>query len=278
MSHLATPHEVIDRLPDGDGAAMKRVLTKSTVGGQLMKIRLDSINLDSSIQCRARINTSTVNEYADRMSKGDKFPPVILFGTAKKHPRSVPVGWIRKLCWIGDGWHRVKAAQAIGQHQIDAELRPGGRIDALKFALMSNTVHGNRRTNADKRRCVEIALREFPKLSSRAIAGMCGVDHKFVDSIRPKPTGDGRQSKRTGRDGKERPAQQERREPQEASQETEQESKEAKERAERASGPPCNGMELARLAIMRLEEIREDDLERAEAFAHVKAWLEDHGA
>lgn len=34
--------------------------------------------------------------------------------------------------------------------------------------------------NADKRRCIEIALAEFPKLSSSAIAEMCGVSDQFV--------------------------------------------------------------------------------------------------
>ncbi len=34
----------------------------------------------------------------------------------------------------------------------------------------------------------EAALREFPKLSSRAIASMCGVSHRFVDDMRPVAT------------------------------------------------------------------------------------------
>jgi hypothetical protein len=38
-------------------------------------------------------------------------------------------------------------------------------------------------------------------------------------------------------------------------------------------GPPRNGMQFARIAIMKLEEIRDEDLEREEAFDHVQAWL-----
>jgi len=61
-------------------------------------------------------------------------------------------------------------------------------------------------TERAKRRCVEIALREFPKLSSRAIAEMAGVSDHFVGSLRPEPTAIESQLKRTGKDGKERPA------------------------------------------------------------------------
>lgn len=57
---------------------------------------------------------------------------------------------------------------------------------------------------ADKRRCVEIALREFPKLSSRAIADMCGVSHDFVSRLRELSLDDS--PTRTSKDGKERPA------------------------------------------------------------------------
>jgi len=223
-----------------------------------MTIRVSSIDLDISIQCRAAIDTETVNAYAERMTEGDKFPPVVLFGTANQ-------------CYIGDGWHRIMAARQIALVEIDADLRPGGRIDALKYALHANDANGLRRTNEDKRRCVSVALKEFPTLSNRGIAEMCGVDHKTVGSVRA-PFGEVPQSKRTGRDGKERPAH---RPPMAESSEK---KNGYKERATTRNGPPCVGMQFARLAIMRLEEIAEDDAERQQAFEHVKGWLKDHGS
>lgn len=36
---------------------------------------------------------------------------------------------------------------------------------------------------------------------------------------------------------------------------------------------PCRGMQLARLAIMQLEQIRENDAERIEAFDQVEKWI-----
>jgi hypothetical protein len=158
-----------------------------------MNVRLDAIELDSSIQCRATINTETVNEYANQMWDGDKFPAVTLFGDANRS-------------WIGDGWHRVLAAKQNGAVSIDADVQAGGRAEALKHALGANALHGNRRTNADKRRCVEIALREFPTLSSRAVAEMCGVSDALVNSARPVQLQDSCSSTRTGLDGKQRPA------------------------------------------------------------------------
>lgn len=56
-----------------------------------------------------------------------------------------------------------------------------GAIEPLKHALGANAAHGHQRTNADKRRCVEIALREFAGMSNRAIADMCGVSADLVD-------------------------------------------------------------------------------------------------
>jgi hypothetical protein len=39
-------------------------------------------------------------------------------------------------------------------------------------------------------------------------------------------------------------------------------------------GPPRDGMQFARMALLQLEQIREDDAERAQAFAHVREWLD----
>jgi ParB-like chromosome segregation protein Spo0J len=39
-------------------------------------------------------------------------------------------------------------------------------------------------------------------------------------------------------------------------------------------GPPCDGMQFARMAIMDLEQIRDDDVERNQAFTTVMRWLD----
>ncbi|MFH1969326.1 MAG: hypothetical protein ABIJ53_03300, partial [Verrucomicrobiota bacterium] len=100
------------------------------------------------------------------------------------------------------------AAQRCGWVEIDCDVRKGSKQDAIKYSLGANNVHGLRRTNADKRRGVEIALKEFGKLSDQAIADMCGVGRNYVLEIRhetpPQPVSRVQVEKRIGVDGKER--------------------------------------------------------------------------
>jgi hypothetical protein len=100
------------------------------------------------------------------------------------------------------------AAKQMGAIDIDANWHAGGRVEALRHALGANAVHGQRRTNADKRRCVELAIREFPDLSSRALAELCGVGDQLVRTVKPDmQVRDSRTSPTvTGSDGKKYPA------------------------------------------------------------------------
>jgi hypothetical protein len=65
-------------------------------------------------------------------------------------------------------------------------VHQGTARDALLFALGSNTTHGLRRTPADKRRAVEVMLRdeEWAKWSDREIARLCDLSHAFVSGVR----------------------------------------------------------------------------------------------
>lgn len=197
-----------------------------------------------------------VNEYAERMIAGDKFPEVVLFGDKDKS-------------WIGDGWHRISAARQLDLIEINVDLKPGTRTDALKYALSANSLHGHRRTNADKRRCVEIALEEFPKMSSRAIAEMCGVSDVFVGNRRNQVlTVSSKKDVTIGLDGKERGNK-------EYPIYKDSESKPEEKSKSSKTGPPSDGMQFARMAVMDLEQIKENDLEREEAFNYVKEWINE---
>jgi hypothetical protein len=235
-------------------------------------IPIESVQLDTSIQCRAGSDSAVVGEYAERMEKGDVFPPIEVYGTEAR-------------CWIGDGWHRVLAALQRGEETIMARVTAGGRIDALKHALSANSRHGQRRTNADKRRAVEIALREFPRLSSRAIAEMCGVSPDTVVRVRPGQASDSDTSARTGQDGKQYPARRVvpvREEPAYEEPAIERPRFDEgpavtiiQEKPAQTLAPPSNGLQFAQMAIMDLEQIRSDDVERAAAFDLVKRWIDE---
>lgn len=225
-----------------------------------MMLSLAAVEMDASIQCRAAIDTVVVGDYAERMRAGDEFPAIEVFGTKRQ-------------CWIADGWHRVLAARQVGATTIEARLHPGGRVDALKLALGANALHGQRRSNADKRRAVEIALREFPKLSSRAVAKLCGVDHKTVDAVRGPEGGEVPHVERTGQDGKQYPARRPTA-PNTSEPSTPEVTVRERKKESVVLAPPSNGMHFARMAVMDLEQIRQDDAERAQALAFVREWID----
>ncbi|MBU2685880.1 MAG: ParB N-terminal domain-containing protein [Gammaproteobacteria bacterium] len=238
-----------------------------------MIIRLSTIELDQSTQCRAEMNQETIDDYAGHMANGVKFPPIEVFGTASKS-------------YIGDGWHRVLAARDNGFTDIEANVNHGGRVEAIKCALKANSVHGLRRTTADKRRSVEIALQEFGNMSSRAIAEMCGVSDFLVNTVKPQVL-ENSTSTVIGQDGKTYPATKpEPKEVQPAEHTTteqtnpprpeplvyEPDEQEPKWDAERAS----MAMQYARMAISQLERIGKKDVKRHAAFDAVSTWMKEH--
>ena len=107
---------------------------------------------------------------------------------------------------LADGFHRVMAARQNGFKDILADVRPGGRADALRHALSANAAHGLRRTNQDKRHSVQLALQEWPKLSDRELAKICAVSDHFVGDVRKESTANESQllQARIGADGKKR--------------------------------------------------------------------------
>lgn len=236
---------------------------------RIVQAEIDSIIMDTSIQCRASIDTRTVDEYAQRMTEGDEFPPVVLYGTSEQS-------------WIADGWHRILAAKQITYRTIPAFIHAGGRADALRSALSANVANGLRRTTADKRRCIEIALAEFPSLSNRALAQLCGVDDHTVAACRTLVStsdtcGDSAaDNTRTvvGKDGKtytvKKPVP-----------ETPVDTFFGQEGDNTPSLEigPCTDTEAmyaARRAIANLQQINDDDPMRGDAFDLVRNWLTDH--
>ena len=159
------------------------------------KLKLSEIVTDAGTQVRAGLNEATVTDYAEALADGAKFPPVIVFHDGSRYIAA-------------DGFHRIHAAVRNGATQIECDVRKGNKSDALKFALGCNVHHGLRRTNADKRHAVGMALKEFPRLSDVAISELCLVGRELVAEIRKtQPVDSGRLSPpptRIGLDGRER--------------------------------------------------------------------------
>jgi hypothetical protein len=142
---------------------------------------------DGGAQMRVEMRPETVTEYANEMLDGANFPPVVLFYDGSDF-------------WLGDGFHRVEAKRKIGHETIIAEIREGSSRDAILHGAGSNSSHGLRRTQADKRRAVERLLKdpEWARWSDRKIAEIAKVDHKTVGTIRRELTGEFPTAKRTG--------------------------------------------------------------------------------
>lgn len=156
------------------------------------KIPIKDVSFDPETQIRERTDDKVVTEYSEKMKKGEKFPPVILFFEKGKF-------------YIGDGWHRLMAAKKNGYPRFPAQVYPGGKSAAIRHALKANVTHGLRLTSADKRRKVGIALQQYPGLSSNEIADICGVSESLVRThrstfVKNEP------AERTGADGKKYPA------------------------------------------------------------------------
>lgn len=137
------------------------------------QIELKKIRRDGGTQSRADIDKDIVAEYAERMREGVQFPPVTLFYDGKAY-------------WLADGFHRVSAAAAAELTAIAADVRQGTQRDAILHSVGVNANHGLRRTNDDKRRAVEVLLRdpEWRVWSDREIARTAAVDHKTVGKWR----------------------------------------------------------------------------------------------
>ena len=180
------------------------------------KVPVEEIEMDHRGQARADVNHDAVAEYADAYRAGVVLPPPEVFLVSGK-------------LYLVDGYHRVPAAMAVGVGFLRVVIVGEGTIDdAIWYATGVNQSHGVRRSNADKRRAVWMAL-ESPigqEQSSRTIAEHCGVSGELVAKVRAEweakqvleraPESDGdevlerapeqHEPKRRGKDGKLYPA------------------------------------------------------------------------
>lgn len=156
-------------------------------------ISLTLIDIYGGTQTRVATSDDAIESYAAEMERGAEFPPITVFFDGSKH-------------WLADGFHRLLAIKRNGGTSIDADVQPGSRTDALRYALGANATNGLYRTNADKRNVADIALREWPTLSNSFLADVCKVSVELVRNVRTELTNSGmieKPERVTGKDGKE---------------------------------------------------------------------------
>ena len=151
------------------------------------------------LQTRDGLAKAVVKDYAETLKAGRQLPPVTVI---QDH--------VTGQLYLVDGYHRKDAAILAGLTMIDAEVTEGTFTDAVRLAIKANADHGLRRTKADKKNAIKLALAHAQELfggnpSNDMLADACAVSKRWVKKIRPKLTG-GEQfppcGKRIGKDGK----------------------------------------------------------------------------
>lgn len=158
----------------------------------MKRISIVDIVTDAGTQVRVTPDDATVADYAQHMTAGAEFPPVVLFHDGNQY-------------YLADGFHRVLAALRIDWREIDADVRVGTKTDALWFALAANKANGRRLSEADKKHAILLALKAWPDLSGRQIAEQIGCDQRYVTRVRDTQVGTSPQVV-VGKDGKTYPA------------------------------------------------------------------------
>lgn len=142
------------------------------------RIRLAQITFDAGTQIRTAIDPQVVTDYAEAMTDGAVFPPIVLFADGCSRADGTVI------YTVADGFHRAMAAKRNGFVDIDADVRPGTSEDALWFALGANRTNGKRLSEADKRHAILIAVNAWPDRSMRQIAEQVGCSSTYASKVR----------------------------------------------------------------------------------------------
>ena len=138
----------------------------------------DDIELDDRCQARVALDDATIQAYADLYRDDVKLPALDVFE-------------VDGALYLVDGWHRLAACRQIGKDFVRVRIVGSSNEieDATRAALAANHQHGLRRSRADKRRAVRLALEAglYEDLgSNRSMAKDLGVSHTFVSEQRAK--------------------------------------------------------------------------------------------
>lgn len=137
-------------------------------------MKLSQLTLDPELQMREELDQYVVDEYAQAMLDGDKFPAIIVFNDGEKN-------------YVAEGYTRCAAAKQAGLELINADVRMGTFEDAFDYAFTTaNHGNGQRYKSDDKRRAITKAFTRdrYLSKSDREISRICKVANSFVSKIR----------------------------------------------------------------------------------------------
>jgi hypothetical protein len=185
------------RLPASPAASQPSVVAEPKgIAASGRELKLTDIQCEAGTQIRASINEEVVAEYAERMSQGNRFPPVDTFFDGKQY-------------YLVDGFHRVLACRRAKVPTVECNIHLGTLTDGIWFAIGANGKNGLHRSAADTQHAIEVAVAKFPQKTQQQIAEQVGCDRSYVAKVSAQLVNIHKfevPDTRQGRDGKKRPA------------------------------------------------------------------------
>lgn len=152
-------------------------------------VPISQIMRGDDVHTRQAVDEKTVHRFEEALDAGDPIPPGLVFHDGERY-------------WLSDGRHRIEAHVRKGHDVFPAEVRPGGRRDAILHALTCD--RNLARNSADKKKAATLLLLdpEWRQWSDREIARRSGASAPTVGKLR-KELGLVDEA-RKGKDGKKR--------------------------------------------------------------------------
>ena len=135
-------------------------------------LNIADIRIDGGTQTRVKLIQEKVDEYAELMKDGIKFPPVVVFYDGKDY-------------WMSAGFHRYFGNRKIGNTTIECEVIEGTVRDAKLYAYGANK-HGLPHSPEENRLIVLELLKdpEWCTWTNAQIAKHIGISAMTVGRIK----------------------------------------------------------------------------------------------
>ena len=156
----------------------------------MLRMKVEELDklLNASVKLR-NVNETMVSTYADRMTAGVEFPPVIL----GRYPKSEKYGDSA----IIDGVHRITAAKAAGLKDLRVdEIHYKTLTEALADMYVRNMAHGLPVTEGQRNARITLLRAQGMKLEQ--IAKLFGLGKSSIDRIVKGTQGEGKSGLKTG--------------------------------------------------------------------------------
>lgn len=141
---------------------------------KILQLKITQLRTDGGTQIRVNTSQERIDEYAECMEAGARFPAVIAFFDGAHY-------------WLADGFHRLFALLKLGHKTIEVDVRAGTQRDAILYATgPANKTHGMRLTEDDHRARVRALLMdsEWSRWPNERVQQHTGAGEWIVRDVR----------------------------------------------------------------------------------------------